>query len=48
MKVAGNGELLIEKARESAIREIIELTYQTEQTKEVLELREKLHKLLEK
>lgn len=48
MKVPNNGKLLVEQAKESAYRMVIEMTYQMEQTKEITELREKLHKLLEK
>lgn len=48
MKMPNNGELLVKQAKEAAYRMVIEMTYQTEQTKEILELREKIHKLLEK
>lgn len=48
MKMPNNGELLVEQAKEAAYRMIIELTYQSNQTQEILELREKIHKLLEK
>lgn len=47
-KMSSIHDLLVREAKEAAIRMIIEITYQMEQTKEIIELRKKLHELLEK